>query len=132
MISLVGAYLAYVAAVFYLIPLLVWEAAGWGACLLLLRHATTVSPAAAPYVGLLGLLGLTACAGGSAALHLSQALKDSERLQAALLAAITAVWGTAAVRLQVRRTHACAVGGQRLFPSGCVRAFASCAPGRPS
>jgi hypothetical protein len=50
----------YVAALLFLIPLLAWEAIGHAASLYVIHAATKASPAAAPYVGLTGLLTLTA------------------------------------------------------------------------
>ncbi|PSC71122.1 H(+) Cl(-) exchange transporter 7 [Micractinium conductrix] len=55
------------------------------------------------------LQGIAGPAAWRAASARPPALKDSERLQAALLAAITAVWGTAAVRLQASLLGTCTV-----------------------
>ncbi|KAI3436395.1 hypothetical protein D9Q98_005812 [Chlorella vulgaris] len=94
--SLVG---TYVAALLFLIPLLAWEAIGHAASLYVIHAATKASPAAAPYVGLTGLLMLTACIGGSIFLHLERWFKSNEPA-AALMGGFTLLWGAIAVRLQ--------------------------------
>jgi hypothetical protein len=96
--SLVG---TYVAALLFLIPLLAWEAIGHAASLYVIHAATKASPAAAPYVGLTGLLMLTACIGGSIFLHLERWFKGNEPAAAALMGGFTLLWGAVAVRLQV-------------------------------
>lgn len=96
-VSLVGRYLA---ALVLLVPLPVWEAAGYLTSIAIVHRATLASPAAAPYVALTGLLAFSACMGSSCGLHLADRIKNSELAASLMLGICTLVWGLVAVRLQ--------------------------------
>jgi hypothetical protein len=103
-VSLAGVYLA---ALVMLIPLLAWEAIGYAASLWVLHAAMHSAPGTAPYVGLTGLLMLTATVGGSLALHLAERIKNSETAAATLMGGFALLYGLVAVRLQARLGAGC-------------------------
>jgi hypothetical protein len=96
--SLVGTYLA---ALVMLIPLLAWEVIGYAASLWVLHAATAAAPAKAAYIGLTGLLMLTACIAGSIFMHLKERFKGSEPGAATLMGFFALLYGLVAARLQV-------------------------------
>jgi hypothetical protein len=92
----------YAAALLALIPLPVYEAAGYAASLAILKRSTTARPSAAPYIALTGLLLFTASACGSIALHqLHERFRPyKDAALSALLTGFALLYGAAAVRLQ--------------------------------
>lgn len=101
-VALAGAYLA---ALVMLIPLPVWEAVGYAASLWVLHAAMHSAPGTASYVGLTGLLMMTATIGGSLALHLAKHIKNSETAAAMLMGGFSLLYALVAVRLQAGLLH---------------------------